>query len=165
MMRWLLLTFQIVMHSLEETLLSWIYKNMESKSYLMGDAIETLRKMNQKYKIWQNTNFILHSKIQRLMTTSLRSIFNALNLELYQVLIFQNYSPLVYIGAPNIKNYEPQPGSILLASDFKSTEELAKEMIRLSQNEEEYQKYLRVKFHISLNQSTKKLVSQINSKR
>eukprot|EP01080_Neovahlkampfia_damariscottae_P001634 gene1634-12759_t len=51
----------------------------------------------------------------------------------------------VYIGAPNIREYEPQPGSVLVASDFPDTKSLAKEMIRLSKNKKDYDKMLNYK--------------------
>lgn len=47
----------------------------------------------------------------------------------------------VYLGAPNIRHYEPQPGSILRVPDFKNTQELAKHLLMLANNTAEYEKY------------------------
>lgn len=47
----------------------------------------------------------------------------------------------VYLGAPNIRAYEPQPGSILHVPDYKNTLELAKHLLGLANNTKEYEKY------------------------
>jgi glycoprotein 3-alpha-L-fucosyltransferase len=48
----------------------------------------------------------------------------------------------VYLGALDIKRYEPRENSILRFQDFKSIEDLAKKMIEIDQNDEKYQKML-----------------------
>ena len=45
--------------------------------------------------------------------------------------------PIVY-GAPNSHQFEPAPNSILFVRDFPSIEALAKRIIYLANNEEEY---------------------------
>lgn len=48
----------------------------------------------------------------------------------------------VVLGAYDIKQYEPRPGSILHIEDFESVEELAKEMKRIASNPEIYDKMM-----------------------
>jgi glycoprotein 3-alpha-L-fucosyltransferase len=47
----------------------------------------------------------------------------------------------VYLGAPNIRMYEPQENAILRVQDFPNTEALAKEMLRLANNTNDYNKF------------------------
>jgi len=48
----------------------------------------------------------------------------------------------VYIGAPNIRKYEPYPHSIIVASDFKTTKALADYLLYLDKNQTAYDEYL-----------------------
>jgi glycoprotein 3-alpha-L-fucosyltransferase len=48
----------------------------------------------------------------------------------------------VVLGAPDIRNYQPNDNSILVVEEFKSTKELADEMMRLSRDDHAYQKML-----------------------
>lgn len=48
----------------------------------------------------------------------------------------------VLIGPKNIHKFEPKQGSVLSLFDYKNVEELAKEIIRLSDNEKDYNKML-----------------------
>ena len=45
------------------------------------------------------------------------------------------------MGAPNIDDFTPSNRSIINVADFDSPEELAKYLIYLSENDEEYYKY------------------------
>jgi hypothetical protein len=51
----------------------------------------------------------------------------------------------IVLGTQNVKSFAPLPDAIIVASDFKTTTELATEMIRLANNDEAYAKYLRYK--------------------
>jgi hypothetical protein len=46
------------------------------------------------------------------------------------------------VGAPDIEEYQPSENSILFIKSLDDVERIAKRMIFLSQNEEEYQKML-----------------------
>jgi hypothetical protein len=46
----------------------------------------------------------------------------------------------VYLGPPDIKNYEPALGSILYINDFNTTKDLANEIIRISSDSDIYDK-------------------------
>ena len=46
----------------------------------------------------------------------------------------------VYLGPSDIKNYEPNIGSILYFNDFNSTKDLANEMLRISSDNDLYEK-------------------------
>eukprot|EP01080_Neovahlkampfia_damariscottae_P000828 gene828-9078_t len=48
----------------------------------------------------------------------------------------------VYLGPSDIKNYEPSVGSILYLNDFNSTKDLANEMLRISSDNDLYEKML-----------------------
>jgi glycoprotein 3-alpha-L-fucosyltransferase len=48
----------------------------------------------------------------------------------------------IYLGAPDIKLYQPSPNSILFVDDFKSIKDLADRIIYLSNNPKEYSKML-----------------------
>ena len=66
----------------------------------------------------------------------------------------------VYKGAPNIDFFSPSNHSIIKWDDFESTEKLAKYLLYLDNNDEEYNKYLSWK-KTGPSESFKKLVSII----
>ena len=51
----------------------------------------------------------------------------------------------IVMGAPNLKIYEPLNKSCIFAEDYASTEELARDLIRIGNDEQEYNSYLRYK--------------------
>ena len=48
----------------------------------------------------------------------------------------------IYLGAPNVEEYLPNPGSAVLVKDFDSVEAVAEHVLRLDRDESEYKAYL-----------------------
>lgn len=76
--------------------------------------------------------------------------------KLYQVL--ETGSVPVYMGAPDIDRFIPSPKSVIMASDFANTTELAKYLQYLATNETAYNEYLAYKTDPKISDGFKELL-------